>query len=281
LAVRTQALPLWNTANILLKTVWHDWYASIVDYTLPDTGTYTIYCEDERSDDSGRYRLSIELLILTILSISPNNGVNTEVVTVTIIGKRFQKGATVKLVKTGQPDIIGTETTTVDSTKITTRFDLKGKEVGVWDVVVVNPDGGTSTLAGAFTVIEPAIIGISPDKGGNAGMATVKINGRGFKEGAIPRLRKSGENDIIGTNVIYNPTRLITTFDLTGKTPGKWDVVVENPDETLILQEGFTIEQGGEPKLWVDIVGRDQRRVGREQTYWIKYGNAGNIDRGF
>ncbi|MEK7813603.1 MAG: choice-of-anchor Q domain-containing protein, partial [Candidatus Desantisbacteria bacterium] len=127
-------------------------------------------------------------------------------------------------------------------------------------------------------VIPPSVLSISPDKGGNAGAVTVKIIGRGFQEGAVPKLRKSGQDDIVGTNTIYSSNRLTTTFDLTGKEPGIWDVVVENPGKTLILQDGFTIEQGGEPKLWVEIVGRDQIRVGREQTYWIRYGNAGNVD---
>lgn len=30
-------------------------------------------------------------------------------------------------------------------------------------------------------------------------------------------------------------------------------------------------------RLWVDIVGREQIRLGREQTYWIRYGNTGNV----
>jgi VWFA-related protein len=31
-------------------------------------------------------------------------------------------------------------------------------------------------------------------------------------------------------------------------------------------------------RLWVDIVGRKQIRLGREQTYYIQYGNSGNVD---
>ncbi|MBU0456488.1 MAG: right-handed parallel beta-helix repeat-containing protein, partial [Gammaproteobacteria bacterium] len=127
-------------------------------------------------------------------------------------------------------------------------------------------------------VVPPSILSISPNKGGDAGVVTVKIIGRGFQEGAIPKLRRSGEGDIVGTNTIYSSNRLTTTFDLTGKKPGKWDVVVENLGETLVLPEGFTIEQGGEPKLWVEIVGREQIRVGQEQSYWIQVGNSGNID---
>ncbi|MEW6620220.1 MAG: right-handed parallel beta-helix repeat-containing protein [bacterium] len=126
-------------------------------------------------------------------------------------------------------------------------------------------------------ILPPAILSISPSKGGNAGQVTVKIIGRGFKEGAIPKLKR-GVYEITGISIVYTPNRLTTTFDLTNKEPGIWDVVVENLEGTLVLPGGFTIEQGGEPKLWVEIVGREQIQVGREQTYWIRYGNAGNLD---
>ncbi len=70
-----------------------------------------------------------------------------------------------------------------------------------------------------------------------------------------------------------------TTFDLTGKARGLWDVVVTNPDgEQFTLPEGFTIEEGRAAQPWVDIIGRDTIRVGREQTFHIIYGNRGNVD---
>lgn len=92
-----------------------------------------------------------------ITSISPNSGINTDTVSTTITGSNFQAGATIKLIKAGQPDIIGIETTFVDSTKITTKFDLEGKEVSMWDVVVINSDEKTFILTEGFAIVDLVI----------------------------------------------------------------------------------------------------------------------------
>ncbi|GAG99042.1 unnamed protein product, partial [marine sediment metagenome] len=43
----------------------------------------------------------------------------------------------------------------------------------------------------------------------------------------------------------------------------------------------FTIEQGGEPELWVEIIGREKIRAGRSARYILRYGNSGNVDSDF
>jgi hypothetical protein len=65
----------------------------------------------------------------------------------------FAAGATVKLQKSGQPDILSYDTTVQDGNPAAgVVFDLTGKATGAWDVVVTNPDGSKSTLPGAFQV---------------------------------------------------------------------------------------------------------------------------------
>ncbi|MEW6482286.1 MAG: choice-of-anchor Q domain-containing protein [bacterium] len=126
--------------------------------------------------------------------------------------------------------------------------------------------------------VEPQISSIAPNKGGNTGDVTIKITGRGFVNDAILKLTRIGYPDIIGTMTYYSESSLLATFDLTAKTPGVWNVVVVNLGQNLILQNAFTIEQGGEPKLWTNVIGRQEIRVGQEQLYWIDVGNSGNID---
>lgn len=54
---------------------------------------------------------------------------------------------------------------------------------------------------------------------------------------------------------------------------------ITNPDATSVsLPAAFTVEQGGAPNIWVDIIGRDAIRMGREQTFYVIYGNSGNVD---
>ncbi|MFL6209710.1 MAG: LamG-like jellyroll fold domain-containing protein [Pyrinomonadaceae bacterium] len=89
-------------------------------------------------------------------SVEPNRGGDTGSITTTIFGQGILPGATVKLVRTGQPDIPGGQATvTTDGFSVTTVFDLTGKPQGGYDVIVTNPDGTSRLLANGFAV-EPA-----------------------------------------------------------------------------------------------------------------------------
>jgi hypothetical protein len=95
------------------------------------------------------------------------------------------------------------------------------------------------------------------------------------------RLTRAGESDIIGAPVTVNPGGVVaaTSFDLTGQAPGLWDVVATNPGESPItLANGFTIEAGGAPQLWADVIGPSRIRVGRSTRFTMLFGNRGNID---
>ena len=120
---------------------------------------------------------------------------------------------------------------------------------------------------------------ISPNHGGNAGNVTMSLTGSGFQSGAIVKLTGIG-SDIVGTNTtVPNGFFLTTTWDLMGATPGVRNVVVTNPDNTTTtLTSGFTVEQGGAAQISVDIIGRQQIRIGTEQTYYIMLANSGNVD---
>lgn len=128
---------------------------------------------------------------------------------------------------------------------------------------------------------EFALVGILPNKGGDTGPVSAIIHGSGFVEGATVKLVKAGQPDIVGdpVSVAENGQTITTTFDLTGKARGPWDVVVTNPDGTsATLPKGFTIEEGRAPQVWVDIVGRSVIRPNRPQTFTILFGNRGNVD---
>ena len=93
--------------------------------------------------------------LLAVSSITPSTAKNTGAVGITALsGAGFAAGATVVFTKTGSPDISGTGVTVVSPTTITCRFDLNGKEAGVWNVVVTNTDGLSATLQGGFSVTD-------------------------------------------------------------------------------------------------------------------------------
>jgi hypothetical protein len=121
---------------------------------------------------------------------------------------------------------------------------------------------------------------IAPARGPDAQPATRQLTGQGFQEGATTRLTRSGQPDIVGSNVSItnNGTTLTATFDLTGKARGLWSVLVTNPDgQTATLVNAFTIAEARDPKVWVDFLGRFTMRRGRAQNFTVMYGNAGDI----
>ena len=132
----------------------------------------------------------------TVTSITPTSGLNTGSVSITdLSGTGFQLGATVKLTKAGQTDIAATSVERVSASKITCTFDLTGKALGQWNVVVTNPDAQSATLTNGFAIAEgvpPVIssVAISPpmaaagdavhvavDATDNVGVTSVRANG--------------------------------------------------------------------------------------------------------
>ncbi|MFH1150711.1 MAG: hypothetical protein V1748_09600 [Actinomycetota bacterium] len=92
----------------------------------------------------------------TISSVTPATGENTGQASISnLAGTCFAPGATVKLKKTGQADISATNVNVVSDTKITCDFNLTGKAVGNWNLVVANSNGKSATKSNAFTITEP------------------------------------------------------------------------------------------------------------------------------
>lgn len=187
---------------------------------------------------------------VSVTSISPNSAPNTGIVNITeITGEGFGQGASVKLTKAGQADIPGGDVVVVSETKITCKFDLSGKAVGKWNVVVTNPDEKAGTLSEGFTVVSgalppPTVTGITPSSGNDDGSVYItNLAGTGFQNGAVVKLTRDGESDIVAENVsVESATKITCAFDLTARAAGAWNVVVTNPDsQSGTLQGGFTV----------------------------------------
>ena len=88
----------------------------------------------------------------TVSGITPSTGVTGTTVNITnLAGTGFLSGATVKLMKSGSPDINGTSVSVVSSTQITCSFNLAGAAAGQWNVVVTNPDAQSGTLTNVLS----------------------------------------------------------------------------------------------------------------------------------
>lgn len=129
---------------------------------------------------------------------------------------------------------------------------------------------------GALTVAS-----ITSNVGGDTGSVTATMHGGGFRDGAVAKLVRDGESDIGGNNIAVagDGFSLSATFDLKSKPRGAWNVVVTNPDGiSAALPNAFLIEEGRAAQVWLDTLGRETVRAGREQSFHITYGNHGNTD---
>lgn len=111
----------------------------------------------------------------TISSITPTYGYNSSTVSITALaGSGFVSGATIVLTKSGQTNISASSVVFSSSTLMTCTFDITGKTVGYWNVILTNPDGQPATLANGFEIRAPTNGGIS--FGSSPSGANVYIN---------------------------------------------------------------------------------------------------------
>ena len=161
-------------------------------------------------------------------SITPTSGSTAGGTTVSISGGNIQPGATVRFG--------GTAATSVNVTSSSNlTLVTPAHAAGAVDVVLTNPDGQTSTLAGAFTYTTPAsgfsITSVSPNEGPTSGNTLLTITGTGFLAGATVTV---GGVPAFATNVISS-TRITAQSPFgpaSVQVDMARDVVVINPDGT-------------------------------------------------
>ncbi len=85
---------------------------------------------------------------------------------------------------------------------------------------------------------------LNPTYATNSGKTTLEIIGTGFQSGTTVFLKRSGEPDIVATDVTVVPqTKIICSIDLTGAKEGSWDVYVKNPGgNQTVLSGGFIVK---------------------------------------
>lgn len=206
----------------------------------------------QNNDDSKSSTLSdaftVEYAPPIVSSIAPSEGDNDGTVGITnLAGTGFRGGATVTLSMPGQPDISATSVDIVSGSRITCDFDLTGAATGAWDVTVTNTDLKSGVLLDGFEVEYPApvVSGISPSFANNDGTVHISgLTGADFRSGAIVKLHKAGNPDIIATAVVVtSPGQIECDLDLSGRAVGDWSVIVTNDDgKSGTLEDGFDVQ---------------------------------------
>jgi hypothetical protein len=175
----------------------------------------------------------------TVTSIAPTSGGTGGGDSVTITGTNFFPGA-VALFGTAPGGISLVNCVVTGSTSMTcnTPADNQGPK----DLTVVNVDGLTGSLTGAFTytINPPVISSISPATSTTDGNVTVTITGSSFQSGAQVNvggpLPKAGDGEF-GDNV-----KVLSSTSITFTTPalpvGVADLEVRNPDGGTATDSG-------------------------------------------
>lgn len=120
---------------------------------------------------------------------------------------------------------------------------------------------------------------VVPGQAGNAGMATLVINGAKFQQGATVELVNGG-TVIAPFKAAVGNTRIAAIFDFKDETPGTYDIRVTNPDSQVsLLEDGFEIVQGGGHQLRQSIDGPGFLNWGaRNVRYTVTAANDGLND---
>jgi len=155
---------------------------------------------------------------------------------------------------------------------------------GALDIITAASPRGVATAVNvrlnSRLPIAPPQLRLSTDHGGNAGNVTITITGQSFAVGTTAKLVCPGQPDLQAiSNSIGGDGTLTVGFNLTGATPGTCFFVIVRADGSIATApKPFRIEQGGAADVWVDIIGFNQLRAGRVQTYYIVSGNRGTVD---
>jgi hypothetical protein len=153
--------------------------------------------------------------------ISPTFGPVGGGTTVTLNGADFQSGATVTF-----DGIAATNVAFVSSAMLTARTPSH-PAFGPVDVTVTNPDGQSSTLAGAFTyrLPTPTIGGVTPNSGTVLGSRVVTLSGTNFSAGATVAF-----GGVPATAVTVVSAASIRATTPPAGSPGPVNATVTNPD---------------------------------------------------
>ena len=196
-----------------------------------------------------------------IKDITPDNGqVGTAVPITDLLGNEFQTGALVILARPGSPNITATNINVVPSSHITCAFTIPADAyIGLWDLIVVNPDGQSTRYSNVFTVrvnTNPTtttttssstggitITSIDPISAFSEDYKPITVYGSNFKNNIACKLARNGSNDIPASTVSRtSETQMQCFFTIPTGSYGNWNLVLTNPDGmTGTLSNGFSI----------------------------------------
>jgi len=185
------------------------------------------------------------------VSANPASGNQGTSLSVDIVGSDTGFANGVSYATFSGSGIVVNSTTVTDATHARADITISSDApLGSRDVNVITAGEMPVPLSGGFTVEHPAptVSGVTPGSGTRDGVAYITdLAGNNFRTGAHVRLKKQGQQDILGIGVtVASPTRITCIFQLAGAQAGNWDVFVENDDgKSGTRKNAFEVKDAG------------------------------------
>jgi hypothetical protein len=161
-----------------------------------------------------------------VTGVSPNSGVRGTAVNVTITGTGI--GSNTPVVTVSGLGVSVSNVNVVNANTITATFTITATAGTGARNVSVTSVSGIATLNNAFTVLAPAVTGISPNSGARG--ATVPVTITGTNLGAATGVTVSGTGVTVSNFTKVNANTITATFTITtGAGTGARTVTVQTP----------------------------------------------------
>jgi hypothetical protein len=123
--------------------------------------------------------------------------------------------------------------TSVTAFDISCFFNLDGKNDGIYNLIVINPDGQSDSVQAVFTIGEasPVIAGIYPVTGALNDKVSLTISGQNFRNEVKVSFTKNTTELVCDEPLSMESSKISCTLDLStnrGASVGEWTVMVIN-----------------------------------------------------
>ena len=263
-------------------------------------GNWSVTVRNPDGQVSNSLNFTVENPRPTVSGVTPSKGTNDTVVAVTVSGAYFLDSPKVPRVNlttpTGTDVIQGEKVTVLDPGNITCEFNLTGRALGQWNLIVVNPDGKAGGIRNAFRITTPPPV---PDFTASPTYGTVPLTVQftdlstnypyiwswNFGDGSIVTgINQANPVHVYNTPGVYNVTLYALNSDGVGEkiTKSSYITVVETPvahftatpmsgPAPLFVQ--FTDTSDGDPYRWAWKFGDGQ--ISDQKNPYFLYKNPG------
>jgi hypothetical protein len=140
-------------------------------------------------------------------------------------------------------------------------------------------NGNLQNISLHASIMDFVILAVEENSGGNTGQVTLKMTGSKFSQDMQVYLN-IGQNKVYATSVFFeNTTRAYPTFDLTGLELGLYNIAASKScNGTAILNNAFTVVEGEEPNLQVNLVAPTATGPNATIAVRVEFNNAGNTN---